>query len=140
MISFGRKSVLTRLYNEGALPSVKFDIYGKKIKQATVDHIIPKSKGGKSILSNYAIADATNNMNRSNSSILAYTTIENIRAYYEQFRNIALPNLNGNDYIEQGKKTFKKLNIEIWNESFKNSFKITMLSFHCKLIRGILIL
>ena len=112
-ITFGRKSVLTKLFNQGSLPGVTKDIYGSAIKEATVDHIIPKSKGGKSNLANYAIANAKNNMNRSSDDILKYTTVDNIKAYYQQFKDLVLPNFNGNEYIEQGRKTFKKLNIQI---------------------------
>ena len=80
-ISFGHKSVLTRLYNSNKLPTVTKDIYGSILKDATVDHIIPKSKGGKSHLSNYALANAENNMKRSSDNILLHTTIDNIRYY-----------------------------------------------------------
>jgi len=114
-ISFGYKSILKTQYKNGLLPSVKVDIYGKKLtpKTATIEHIIPKSSGGKSNLSNYALANAQDNMKRGSDSILKHTTIENIKKWLDQFNGVKNDGFNGDEYIKNFKKNLKKINIEV---------------------------
>ena len=116
-IIFGYKSVLKTLFKEGKLPSVQVDIYGKSIKpdmkDLTIEHIVPKVKGGKSKLINYALANYLDNQKRSSGELLKYTTIENIKNWYSQFKGVILPNFNGDEYIKEGIKNLKKINIVI---------------------------
>lgn len=112
-ISFGYKWVVKSLYNQGMLPTVKKDIYGNPIVQATVEHIIPKSKGGKSSQSNYAIANAYENMKRGSDHLLKHTTKQNIVEYLEQFTDIIVGCFDGNKYKKDVTKTLHKINIDI---------------------------
>lgn len=112
-VSFGYKWTVKKLFNEGKLPMIKKDIYGKPLKVATVEHIIPKSKGGKSNPGNYALANAYDNMKRGSDDILKHTTVQNIKEYFEQFIDVNMKGCHGNKYIKDAKRTLKKLNIEI---------------------------
>lgn len=116
-IKFGYKSILKTLFKEGKLPSVQVDIYGKPIKpdmkDLTIEHIIPRVKGGKSKLVNYALANYADNQKRSAGDLLSFTTIENIKNWYNQFKGVILPNFNGYEYIKEGIKNLKKINIVI---------------------------
>lgn len=114
-ISFGYKSIVKTLYKNGALPSVKVDIYGQKLTPAnvTLEHIIPKSKKGASSLKNYALATAKANQERSSDPLLKHTTIENIKAYLEQFKGIKKPQFNGDEYIKGVTNTLRRINIDV---------------------------
>ena len=116
-IIFGYKSILKTLFKEGKLPSVRVDIYGKPIKSdmkgLTIEHIVPKAKGGKSKLANYALANYADNQRRSAEELLKFTTIENIKNWYNQFKGVILPNFNGDEYIKEGIKNLEKINIKI---------------------------
>lgn len=117
-IKFGYKSILKTLFQNGKLPSVKVDIYGKTIKpemtkELTIEHIVPRVKGGKSKLANYALANYADNQKRSAEDLLKFTTIENIKNWYSQFKGVVLPNFNGDEYIKEGIKNLKKINIVI---------------------------
>ena len=67
-VSFGYNNQLKTLYKKGKLPTVQYDISGRKLtkKNVTLDHVIPKSKGGKSIQENYMLATAEFNHLRGN--------------------------------------------------------------------------
>lgn len=114
-ITFCYKSVLKTLYKKGELPEVVKDIYGKVLtpENVTIEHIIPKSKKGASNLTNYALANARDNMSRSSDDLLKYTTIENIKEYFEQFIGVKRQGFDGDKYIKNAKKTLKKLDIEV---------------------------
>lgn len=114
-ISFGHKSIIKTLFNNGELPEVQVDIYGKPIKpkEATLEHIIPKSKGGKSSLSNYAIANAQDNFRRSNHDIMEYTTKDNINRYLDQFTDIVRKGFDGNQYKKWIKNLFRSRGVKL---------------------------
>lgn len=114
-ISFGHKSIIKTLYKNGELPTVVKDIYGKELSADTVtlEHIIPKSKGGKSNLKNYALANAQDNFKRSSDDILKHTTKVNINEYLDQFVGVVKKNFNGDDYIKNIKNLFKSLGVKL---------------------------
>ena len=118
-IAFGYKSVLKTYWREGKLPTVKKDIYGKEIIKETVEHIIPKSKGGKSNLFNYAIANANDNFKRGSDDIMKYTTIDNVYNWFKQFVDVKLPHLDGQEYIRKTAKKFGKVGYKVL-EMLKN--------------------
>jgi 5-methylcytosine-specific restriction endonuclease McrA len=112
-ISFGYSSILKDHWRKGRLPSVKKDVYGDELVNITIEHIIPKSKGGATKLFNFALAnEATNNI-RGNKPILEFTTKENLEAWYKQFKDIKLPKFNGNDYIKQSTEYLAKNGIKL---------------------------
>ena len=114
-IAFGFKSVLKTEWQKGNLPKVTRDIYGDVLikGQETIEHIIPKSKGGKSALSNYALANAGNNFRRSNFDLGSFTNTDIIKGYLKQFEGIELPNFNGDEYIKGLTKTLKKIGFNL---------------------------
>ena len=100
-ISFGYSSILKDHWRNGKMPSVIKDIYGNELKDVTIEHLIPKSKGGASRLFNYALANAQANHARGSKELLECTTKENLEAWFMQFKDLKLPKFNGNDYIKQ---------------------------------------
>lgn len=109
--AFGYSHKLKTLYKQGKLPSVTHGLYGKKlsIDSVSLEHIVPHSKGGKTVLNNLALADKTANNLRGNEDISKFLKIDMIQNYLKQFENVRLKNFNGNQYIKFLTETFKKL-------------------------------
>jgi hypothetical protein len=112
-ISFGYSSILKDHWRKGNLPSVVKDIYGDELKDVTIEHIIPRSKGGASRLFNYALANANTNNARGNKDILECTTKENLIAWFMQLKDVKLPKFNGNEYIKQSTEYLAKNGIKL---------------------------
>lgn len=112
-IAFGYKSVLKTYWREGKLPTVTKDIYGKPLIEATIEHIRPRSKRGKSNLFNYALANPQDNFKRGSDPIMEHTTFENVYNWFKQFVNVKLPNLDGQQYIKNTAKKFGKTGDEV---------------------------
>ena len=110
--TFTYSNKLKTLFKKGLLPSVKVDAAGNKLtkKNATLDHIIPKSKGGKSCTGNYMLAARDFNWARGNDPLLEWTTSENLIKYLNQFINVRVKNFVGNNYIMEVLKTLEKAN------------------------------
>lgn len=117
-ISFeGYKNVLKDNWRKGKLPTVVYGIYGGKLTQEnlSVEHLKAVSKGGeKYFIGNTALSTIENNNIRSNLPIDMFIKKEDADRYFEQFRDINLPNLNGNNYIRLAKRQLKKLGIDFW--------------------------
>ena len=114
--SFGYTTILSKLYKKGKLPSVTHGLYGNKLtsKNCSNEHLIPHSKGGKTDLTNIALADKVANMIRGNSDIKKFLTIDMVKKYLIQFIDIKIKQsnkiiFNGNDYIKNIIPTFEKL-------------------------------
>lgn len=112
-IAFGYKSILKTYWREGKLPTVKKDIYGKPLIEATIEHIRPRSKRGKSNLFNYALANPQDNFKRGSDPIMEHTTFENVYNWFKQFVNVKLPHLDGQTYIKNTAKKFGKTGAEV---------------------------
>jgi hypothetical protein len=110
-ISFGYKSVLKTEWLKGHMPSVKRGIYGGKLtkKNVTLEHIIPHSKGGKTEISNLALAVDVNNFHRSNRPFKDYFDPIAFKEYIKQFEKVNLPNFNGHDYINKITRVIKRV-------------------------------
>lgn len=113
--SFGYSHPLKTLFKKGKLPTVEYGFYGDKLtkKNVTLEHILPRSKGGRSILENYALASREKNQARGNRDIKDYIDIETVRNYLKQFIGVHLPGFNGNKYVRQVKNTLRKLDVEV---------------------------
>lgn len=114
-IVFGYHNILKTQYLKGNLKEVKYGIYGDKLTKKTVslEHIVPKSKGGKTELSNLALASKRMNHARSNKPIKDFLTAENLTRYIEQFINIKIPEFDGVKYVKELLKSINKaLDIE----------------------------
>jgi hypothetical protein len=110
--TFQYSNKIKTLFKEGLLPSVKVDVAGNKLtkKNVTLDHIIPKSKGGKSCLSNYMLAEKKFNWDRGNTPLKEWITPEGIVRYLNQFIGVKIRGFNGDEYIKEVLKTLDKAN------------------------------
>jgi hypothetical protein len=113
-ISFGYSHPLKTAYKKHKLPSVKYGFYGDTLSVDTVslEHMRPKSKGGKSELRNYVLASKRMNEARGNADIRNFFNPEKAKQYLKQFVNVNLPELNGKKYIKMVLGTLKRLGID----------------------------
>lgn len=105
-ISFGYSHPLKTLFKKGKLP-IKKGLYGGELTIDTVslEHIIPHSQDGKTVLSNLALATKKNNNLRGDKPLKDFLTKEMLDDYIEEFEKINLPYFNGKKYIEELLKT-----------------------------------
>lgn len=101
------------------LDKVDTDFYTGKVvdrQHRTVEHILPKSKGGMNDIKNYAMTDIFINTKRTNTDLKKWLTIhpeylENMRNYINKYWNTLI------DHVFHGRevnKTVKKLiNIDL---------------------------
>ena len=106
-VSFGYSSPLKTLFKKGKLPTVTKGFYGGTLTKDTVslEHLIPHSQGGKTVLSNLALATKKNNNLRGDKPLKDFLTKEMLDDYIEEFEKINLPYFNGKKYIEELLKT-----------------------------------
>lgn len=111
-VNFGYSNQLKTLFKKGKLPTVQYDISGRRLtkKNVTLDHVIPKSKGGKSVTENYMLATAEFNHMRGNNPIQNYMTNPNLVRYLSQFMDVIVDGFSGNKYIKGLLKTLEKAN------------------------------
>ena len=111
-LSFGHSNQLKTLWKKGKLPSVQFDISGRKLtqKNVTLDHVIPKSKGGKSITENYMLATKEFNNGRGNQPLKDFMDTTDLVDYLNQFIDVHVDNFWGNKYIKGILETLKEAN------------------------------
>ena len=116
-ITFGYSNVLKTQYIKGNLKTVKYGFYGDKLskKTVTLEHLKPKSKGGKSELENFVLASRYRNQLRGNNDIRGYIDKENVLRYLLQFVGIKAENFNGDNYIMMILKTLKKLGVNLYD-------------------------
>lgn len=107
----GYKSQLKTLWKRGKLKTVVHGLYGDVLTKSNIslEHLKPHSKGGKTVLSNLALASKEKNNFRSSRPLKDFLTKEMIDNYLNQFKNIHTRGFNGNKYIEMLRKTFKEL-------------------------------
>jgi hypothetical protein len=100
-VSFGNKSILKTEFDRGAIP-LKRDITGHKLKrgESSVDHTIPKSKGGRSDLYNYSLMNPIANNKRGNRPIKQFIDLESLIEYISKMLDVKTMDLDGVDYIK----------------------------------------
>lgn len=110
-VSFGYQNILKTLYKKKKLPSVKYGFYGDELTKGNVslEHIRPRSKGGKTELCNLVLASANKNQERAARPLSEMLNWECVGRYLEQFRNVQVGTFNGNKYIEMILRTIKKV-------------------------------
>lgn len=113
--SFGYSHKLKTLYKQGKLPTVTHGLYQKPLKPDSIslEHIIPHSKGGPTVLWNLALADRKANAERANFDIKKFLNEDMIKKYLDQFTDINVDGFIGNKYKEMLTKTFKKLGFKL---------------------------
>lgn len=125
-ITFTYSNILKTLYKRGKLPSVKYDVSGRKLtkKNATLDHIKPKSQGGKSVLSNYMLATNEFNSLRGAKPITDFLTVEGLSRYINQFIGVVVDGFNGNEYVKMILKTIDEVRVEIARMATDTNYKL----------------
>lgn len=115
-ISFGYSNVLKTQWLKGNLKTVKYGFYGDKLtkKNVSLEHLKPKSKGGKSELENFVLASKYKNQLRGNKDIRPFIDKECALKYLLQFVGVKADNFNGDNYIKMIIRTLKNLGIDIW--------------------------
>ena len=110
MIVFGVSHLLKTHYLKGELP-IKKGLYGGTLTRDNVslEHIIPKSKGGRTELYNLALATKYQNNKRSSRPLKECLTQEQADEYLSQFRDVRLPDFNGDKYAYIVGKKIKRL-------------------------------
>jgi hypothetical protein len=110
--TFTYSNKLKTLFKKGLLPSVQVDVAGNKLtkKNVTLDHIIPRSKGGKSYTGNYMLAVKKFNSERGADPLMKWATMEGIIKYLNQFIGIRVKGFIGNEYITEVLKTLERAN------------------------------
>ena len=114
-ISFTHKWEVKTLWKKGKLPQIKYGFYGDEltIKNCTVEHLLPISKGGKTKTNNLVLASAANNQARSNIDLRKVIDIPAAKQYLRQFQGIKMKTFNGDSYIQMIKNTLKRLGIDL---------------------------
>lgn len=107
----GYKNILKTAWKKGKLPSVVRGLYGDTLtlNNVSLEHLKPHSKGGRTILSNLALASQDKNNARGCRPLKEFLTKEMTEKYLKQFENIKTKDFNGNKYIEMLRKTFEEL-------------------------------
>ena len=110
--TFTYSNKIKTLFKKGLLPTVQFDVMGNKLtkKNVTLDHIIPKSKGGKSYTGNYMLATKKFNWERGNEPLMQWASMEGLIKYLNQFIGVKVKGFVGNEYIAEVLKTLEKAN------------------------------
>ena len=108
-VTFGYKSVLKKDFDSGKIP-LKKDITGHPLKrgQATVDHTIPKSKGGKSELYNFTLMNKEANMARGNKPLRYFIDFESLIEYIRTMLDVKTEHINGVEYVKKWLKNLTK--------------------------------
>lgn len=96
------KGKLTKLFKKGQLPEVVYGIYGDVLTKTNVsdEHIIPKSWGGKGLITNIALASKEKNNLRSNLPLSQFLTEENLKQYIAQFDSANIKGLDKRKYVK----------------------------------------
>lgn len=113
---FGKRMpTIKRLWLDGELPTVTKGIYGEILtpKNISVEHLLPKVKGGTSHLENLALADVVINNQRSAQPLRIFVTPQSAKDYLNQFKGIVVRQFNGDTYIRGVEGTLKKLDISV---------------------------
>lgn len=110
-VSFGYSNIIKTLYKRNKLPSVKYGFYGDELTKGNVslEHLKPRSKGGKTELCNLVLASANKNQERAARPLSEMLNWECVGRYLEQFRNVHVGTFNGNQYIEMILRTIKRV-------------------------------
>lgn len=101
-LTFQYSSILKDEFKRGAIKLSK-DITGQPLtkKVASLDHTIPKSKGGKSCLANYNLMNRWTNMLRGNKPLKEVIDLESLIEYIIVMLNTDTGKFNGIEYLKK---------------------------------------
>lgn len=102
-----KKNILKVQWLKGNMPSVQYGIYGGKLTKSNIslEHINCKCFGGKTKLSNLALATQEMNNLRGNKPLKDFLNSDIFLKYIKQFENIELEKFSGKDYVKALIKT-----------------------------------
>ena len=100
-IPFGYSHYLKTMWKKGQLPQIKTGFYGDKLtlRNVSLEHLQPKSKGGKTELENLVLASNRLNNARGDRPLIEFIDFKAMARYLEQFRNLKVKGFDGNKYI-----------------------------------------
>ena len=106
---FKARHPIKKAFDRGLMPDVKKGLLGHKLtkKNRSVEHIIPKSKGGTLANDNVALSDRMANMQRGNRPIEEFVTHQMWIDYLRQFIKVKNKFIDGMEYIKGLCKKFK---------------------------------
>ena len=100
-VPFGYSHYLKTMWKKGQLPQIKTGFYGDKLtlRNVSLEHLQPKSKGGKTELENLVLASNRLNNARGDRPLIEFIDFKAMARYLEQFRNLKVKGFDGNKYI-----------------------------------------
>ena len=109
-LSFGYSSPLKTLFKKGKLP-VKYGFYGDRLtlKNVSLEHLKPHSKGGKTTLDNLVLASKEKNNLRGDKDIKDFLNIDAMTTYLCQFMGVKRRGFDGDEYIAGILRTIEEL-------------------------------
>lgn len=109
-LSFGYSHEIKTIYKKGLI-KIDYDFYGDKLEidTATLEHLEPHSKGGKTTESNLVLATKRMNQARGNKPLIEFYNPEAAERYYSYFKGVVINKFNGDRYIKLIKKTVERL-------------------------------
>lgn len=110
LISFGNKSPLKTEFLNGNI-NIKKDITGADIDNGnvTLDHTVPKSKGGKSNIYNYSLMNREANIRRGNKSLRGMVDLRCLLDYIIAMLDVKTMNVDGVDYLRKWLRNLRKV-------------------------------
>lgn len=108
-ISFGYKSVLKDEYLRGKI-KIKKDITGHTIDKDTVslDHTVPKYRGGKSQLENYSLMNTFINQRKGHNKLTNFIDLKSLVDYIIVMMDVDTEKINGIDYLRLWLRNLRK--------------------------------
>lgn len=108
-IGFGYKSILKTEYLKGNL-KIKKDITGHTLTKdnVTLDHTVPKARGGKSRLDNYSLMVDYVNQRRGHDSLVDRVDLPSLVDYIIVLLDTNTENLNGVEYLKGWLRNLRK--------------------------------
>lgn len=100
--TFGYSNILKTLWKRGKLPTVKYGFYGDELtlKNVSLEHVKPKSQGGKSVLANFVLSSKQKNNARGVKPLEDVLNVQTMMNYFDQFRGVKVGTFNGDKYID----------------------------------------
>lgn len=110
LISFGNKSPLKTEFLNGNI-KIKKDITGADINNGnvTLDHTVPKSKGGKSNIYNYSLMSRDVNIKRGNKSLKGMVDTRSLLDYIIAMLDVKTMDVDGVDYLKKWLRNLRKV-------------------------------
>ena len=108
-VNFCYKSILKDEFKRGRI-KLKNDITGRPINKqnVTLDHTVPRARGGKSTLDNYSLMSIESNHNRGTEPLSKFIDLPSLIDYILVMMDVDLEGIHGIDYIKEWLKNLRK--------------------------------